>query len=595
MTVYVDDVVAWLRGREWLVQSGFMPRYHAVLCDPPYGLGFMGQEWDRPKPSGTVLHDPSTVGGFQDGCGGSAFSRSRIRYGRGAHQYHAWVTEWATLLLSFVYPGAVLLAFGGTRTFHRLAAGLEDAGWIIADTIAWITGQGFPKSHNGRNWDAGEHWHGYGTALKPAWEGVVVARAPWRGTYAALAREFGTGALAIDSCRIGTGEGTWGEQQNRATSFANNAERLTKPTAPERSASSVTANAEQTLSEKAKGTPGVTGKGATGCSAGLWWEEPSANPIGDSSLNTSECGKTLMEQSPKDTKSTISTETDSTTGLKTSDSLPDLSTAESTLPRAIFGEAMKPGAASVTQEGGQHPPARWPSNLILGCACESAEHDADCPVRVLGEQSGESGHSHWPQSDANVFGTIAGQERKYDGAGTYDNIPGTAARFFYVSKAAAWEREAGLGDFEKRGRNEIYGQGFSTATKVDPQMHTVEGMEQRPMRTNMHPTVKPIALTEYLARLILPPPLQEPRRLLIPFAGSGSEMLGARLAGWDVVDGIEQSAEYADIARARLAWWSQFSSYEQARSAAGADGREAAEREAARALGVEQLALFDGE
>ena len=70
-------------------------------------------------------------------------------------------------------------------------------------------------------------------------------------------------------------------------------------------------------------------------------------------------------------------------------------------------------------------------------------------------------------------------------------------------------------------------------------------------------------------------------------------MLGARLAGWDVVDGIEQSAEYADIARARLAWWSQFSSYEQARSAAGADGREAAEREAARKLGVEQLALFD--
>jgi len=89
VTVYVDDVVAWLRGREWLVQSGFMPRYHAVLCDPPYGLAFMGQHWDTMT----------------------------------AEQYQAWCTEWATLLLSFVYPGAVLLAFGGTRTFHRLAAG----------------------------------------------------------------------------------------------------------------------------------------------------------------------------------------------------------------------------------------------------------------------------------------------------------------------------------------------------------------------------------------------------------------------------------------------------------------------------------------
>ena len=169
MTVYVDDVVAWLRGREWLVQSGFMPRYHAVLCDPPYGLAFMGQHWDTMT----------------------------------AEQYQAWCTEWATLLLSFVYPGAVLLAFGGTRTFHRLAAGLEDAGWIIADTIAWITGQGFPKSHNGRNWDAGEHWHGYGTALKPAWEPCLIARAPWRGTYAALA--LGVEQLAL----FDSGGETW--------------------------------------------------------------------------------------------------------------------------------------------------------------------------------------------------------------------------------------------------------------------------------------------------------------------------------------------------------------------------------------------------
>ncbi len=462
MTVYVDDVVAWLRGREWLVQSGFMPRYHAVLCDPPYGLAFMGQHWDTMT----------------------------------AEQYQAWCTEWATLLLSFVYPGAVLLAFGGTRTYHRLAAGLEDAGWEIADSLLyWGFGSGFPKSHDiskaldreagaerevismaarsgkcpqpmwwekgnavGQQWDItapatplAAQWDGYGTSLKPAYESVVLARAPRNGhTYAALAREFGTGAINVDGGRI---------------QFANN--------------------------------------------------EPYS----------------IDERCRPNTR-----------GTKRKPSVVDY--------------VHEIAAVNVSHLG------RWPANLILGCACESAEHDADCPVRLLGEQSGERAGSptEWTRGKSHKFnGATYNGGKVYRGEETMTGYgdSGTAARFFYVSKAAAWEREAGL------------------------------------TTRSHHPTMKPVTLTEYLARLILPPALPEPRRLLVPFAGSGSEMLGARLAGWDVVDGIEQSAEYADIARARLAWWSQFSSYEQARSAAGADGREAAEREAARALGVEQLALFD--
>lgn len=79
--------------------------------------------------------------------------------------------------------------------------------------------------------------------------------------------------------------------------------------------------------------------------------------------------------------------------------------------------------------------------------------------------------------------------------------------------------------------------------------------------------VKPIRLAAYLARLILPPELDTPRRLLVPFAGSGSEMIGARLAGWDVVTGIERESEYVALAEARLAWWAQFASYDDARAA----------------------------
>ena len=110
-------------------------------------------------------------------------------------------------------------------------------------------------------------------------------------------------------------------------------------------------------------------------------------------------------------------------------------------------------------------------------------------------------------------------------------------------------------------------------------------------RANVHPTVKPIRLAEYLARLILPPELDTPRRLLVPFAGSGSEMIGARLAGWDVVTGIERESEYVALAEARLAWWAQFASYDDARAAYEK------ERKAKPALVViedkpEQIALF---
>jgi hypothetical protein len=108
------------------------------------------------------------------------------------------------------------------------------------------------------------------------------------------------------------------------------------------------------------------------------------------------------------------------------------------------------------------------------------------------------------------------------------------------------------------------------------------------LRRNAHPTVKPVRLTEYLARLILPPALPQPRRLLVPFAGSGSEMIGALLAGWDAIDGIEQSADYVAIAHARLAWWSQFENYEQAQCAYKKDKkRQTTEDEAI----IEQLPL----
>lgn len=162
--------------------------YEACVTDPPYHFGsivkrfaksggadrplsksgphartargFMGKEWD----GGTVALDPET---------------------------------WAAVL-RVLTPGAHLAAFGGTKTFHRMACAIEDAGFELRDTLMWVYGSGFPKSHN----QSGE-WEGWGTALKPAWEPIVLARKPLDGTVAQNLAKHGTGAINVAACRVG--------------------------------------------------------------------------------------------------------------------------------------------------------------------------------------------------------------------------------------------------------------------------------------------------------------------------------------------------------------------------------------------------------
>jgi site-specific DNA-methyltransferase (adenine-specific) len=105
---------------------------------------------------------------------------------------------WAEVL-RVLKPGGHMVAFSGTRTYHRMACAIEDAGFEIRDQIGWTYGSGFPKSHNIGN--------GWGTALKPAWEPVCLARKPLsEGTVAANVLRWGTGAINVDACRIATDE-----------------------------------------------------------------------------------------------------------------------------------------------------------------------------------------------------------------------------------------------------------------------------------------------------------------------------------------------------------------------------------------------------
>jgi DNA modification methylase len=152
----------------------------AICTDPPYGLEFMGKTWDRL--GGAGFHAPKDEGRTFSNASGHMFDnlKSLPRYGS-PHQMQAWHQRWAEAAYRVAKPSAYLLAFGGTRTVHRLASALEDAGWIIRDTLVWAYASGFPKSK---------------ASLKPAWEPIVMARKP------GPLRE-----LAIDACRIGTGDG----------------------------------------------------------------------------------------------------------------------------------------------------------------------------------------------------------------------------------------------------------------------------------------------------------------------------------------------------------------------------------------------------
>lgn len=180
----------------------------AVVTDPPYGLEFMGQEWDAPHRA----RIRQRVDGRTNPLNGKSTTHTPESYVAGA-AYQEWATEWATALLRVLKPGAHLVAFGGARTYHRLTCALEDAGFEIRDCLMWLYGSGFPKSKN-----LDDDWQGWGTALKPAWEPIVLARKPLVGTVVANVQEHGTGALNINATRTPpTGErlGGGGEKRMR--------------------------------------------------------------------------------------------------------------------------------------------------------------------------------------------------------------------------------------------------------------------------------------------------------------------------------------------------------------------------------------------
>lgn len=186
----------------------------SIVTDPPYGLEFMGEDWDdigdTRQPDDETHQTPDNV-----------FGRQTVRYGgtdsydadneESGRRQQAWHRQWLEGAHQVLKPGAHLLSFGGSRTYHRLACAAENAGFEVRDMIHWTYGSGFPKSHNLENVDEDEpKFEGKGTALKPSHEPILVARKPLAGTVAENVLEYGVGALNIDNCRIGVDESeTW--------------------------------------------------------------------------------------------------------------------------------------------------------------------------------------------------------------------------------------------------------------------------------------------------------------------------------------------------------------------------------------------------
>lgn len=385
----------------------------SIVTDPPYGLKFMGKKWDYDVPSVDLWREAYRV----------------------------------------LKPGGHLLSFGGTRTYHRMAVAIEDAGFEIRDQVQWIYGSGFPKNHdvskgidkqagitewketipnpaarpgNGKDaststgWakpqrppkpivetDYAKQWQGWGTALKPANEPICLARKPLEKglTVAKNVQKWGCGALNIDESRI-----------------AASAEDIKKTNRP--------------------------------------------NHVGNFDWSH-EC----------------------TTAFK-------------------LGQG-----ADISQ-------GRFPANILFGCRCimwhpelypdKKNIHEAECPVGMLDEQSGvlKTGGaqrgSKIKSTGKSIFGI--GNDGVARGAHIETDTYG-ASRFFYVAKASKRERGEG----------------------------------------NVHPTIKPLKLMEYLIKLVTPPT----GIVLDPFCGSGSTGVAATRLGFGFI-GIEREKEYVDIAEKRI-------------------------------------------
>jgi site-specific DNA-methyltransferase (adenine-specific) len=386
----------------------------SVVTDPPYGLKFMGKQWDYDVPSVELWKECYRV----------------------------------------LKPGGYLLSFGSSRTYHRMAVKVEDAGFEIRDQIMWVYGSGFPKSHNvglsidkllghpdrGHRIATASRTHpdgtfepngekllpyetkseeakpfeGFGTALKPAHEPIVLARKPFKGSVAKNIMKWNTGGINIDGCRI-----SYKDDNDRSGWFKSGS----------------------------KGSKGFMGE---------------------------------------------------------------------------KNFAIRPHSAKEIQE--RCGKGRFPANIIF-------DEEAG---EILDEQSGITSQGHWSKTKTTGFGKFGNGKTIYSGIGEKDNVKGGASRFFYCPKPSRKEKDEGL---------TIEGTIIKGRDEGQDNMNVPQKLRST-KRKNTHSTVKPVALMQYLIKLVTP----IGGTTIDPYLGSGTSSKATIREGNYKFIGIEKEKEYFNIA-----------------------------------------------
>lgn len=564
------DVVTWCADYADKVRAGQAEPFHGAFGDPPYLLEFMGSG-DRDAPHRRYARDnPTHIAMLADLLHLRAWEAAAV----------LWYREVFSTMRACLLPGAPVLMCAGPRTDDLMAMGMRAAGLDVRDKLMYVYGSGMPhgrdiskaldeeagaeravigyentasrydganraptvkysdRVYRGQEGDStvvpitapataeAEQWSGYNTALKPAYETLIYAINPFQGTYADAALRWGTAGIDVDSSRLAID--------------------------PERDDARLGGKGAFKTDKMAK----------TAYEGEYAGKEIASSPLGRYPTN-------LLLQHDE------ACELLGTRYIKSESG--DVAESPDLPRRHAYGDRKRTAFAGHADEDGME--------LVEDWACAEG-----CPVAELDRQSGVTKSVRSQRGGANIgsFGGttyLGGGIKKDTGIERGFNDRGGASRFFYTSKVAAWEREAGLDGMPIHLQQRTNAGGLENEPRWAP----------KPTR-NPHPTLKSIRALVYLLRAI-GRPAHVQGRLLVPFAGTGSEMIAAMLSGgWSHIQGIELDSDerypgaFVPIALARLSWWAQFRRYEDARRAVL--GERVFARALAEAEETGQLALF---
>jgi len=491
-----------------------------IVTDPPYGLHFMNKDWD------SFSKGKNLVGRKVEKAVSNSEAHNAARYdSKRDCEFQDFMTQVGFEMLRIVKPGGHCAMFGSPRRHHRQMSGLENAGWEIRDCLMWIYGSGFPKSHNKFG------LKGYGTALKPAYEPIILAMKPLDGTFAQNAEKWGVAGINIDDNRVGIG----GTKRSHQAEYPKNKD-----------------GTENRSQNWARTGHSVEYNGMGRWPANLILDEEAAEMLdeqsGDKSryffialkdksviINACDTQEELSLSGKKtvneDNNQNIDSSGNKPMGLFLLDTISIIKMEThsiiifpilNVLKRMLIGtftleceriikesEISNIESVSIAQNGESliyfqnenlEPIKGIAKNVVLNAYQNGEKKTENIGMNIIEKEENQLGINIIKNISKKTEIKLMPEDEK--------DITKTRNRFFYCAKASSNERG----------------------------------------KDNTHPTVKPISLMKYIIKLLAP---QGSPILLDPFTGSGSTLVAAKELGINAI-GIEKQEEYCEIARKRI-------------------------------------------